>query len=70
MRRLERRGHQVEVLTTGMRVPGVAGNTVEDDERVHRDLEFYWHDHALVSPPVWRRALIERHNQRALRRML
>jgi glycosyltransferase involved in cell wall biosynthesis len=70
MRRLEARGHHVEVLTTDMRIPGVAGDTVEAGERVQRGLRFYWDDHVLLSPPVWRRALTERHNQRVLRRVV
>jgi glycogen(starch) synthase len=67
MRRFEARGHQVQVLTTDMRVDGVSAT---DDERVHRTLRFYWEDHELLSPPIWRRLAIERHNQRQLRSLL
>ncbi|MBV9410878.1 MAG: glycosyltransferase family 4 protein [Acidimicrobiia bacterium] len=64
MRRMQAHGHVVHVLTTDMRLPGVD----EGDERdVDRTLHFYWDDHELLSPPVWRRLAIERHNQRQLR---
>jgi glycogen synthase len=67
MRRFEARGHDVQVLTTDIRVAGV---TEGDDQRVLRTLRFYWEDHELLSPPVWQRLAIERHNQRQLRNLL
>jgi glycogen synthase len=70
MERFEARGHQVTVLTTTMRVPGVDDPPGERDAGVRRELDFYWRDHDLVSPPVWRRFLTERANQRALRRAI
>ena len=67
MDRLRERGHEVEVLTTDMRVPGAADG---DDAGVRRDLRFAWNDHVLQSPPVRERLANERHNQRVLRRVL
>lgn len=64
--RLRSRGHEIEVLTTTMRLPGV---TDPPDERVlgiHRDLGFYWDDHRLLTPPFFRRLVMERANQRAI----
>lgn len=67
MRRFEDRGHDVTVLTTATRIPGVADG---DEPAVHRDLEWYWDDHRLVSPPPWRRPGIERRNHGRLSRLL
>jgi glycogen synthase len=61
--RWRRRGHEVEILTTTMRVEGV---TAADDPGVRRDLTFYWDDHRLVRPPFRERIAIERRNQRSL----
>jgi glycosyltransferase involved in cell wall biosynthesis len=69
MRRLEARGHEIAVLTTDMRVAGVEGDDTGGGQ-VHRTLEFYWLDHELLSPPVWRRALIERRNRHKLAELL
>jgi glycosyltransferase involved in cell wall biosynthesis len=55
------RGHEVAVLTTSMRLPGVADDEV--DRAVRRELRFYWDDHALVTPSIRERVRIERHNQ-------
>lgn len=60
------RGHQVEVLTTAMRVAGVADPPTEPDDGVHRELSWYWDEHVLTSPPRWRRLLLERANHRRL----
>jgi glycosyltransferase involved in cell wall biosynthesis len=59
-------GHDVGVLTTTTRVPGVQGPAGEDDGRVWRQLDWYWRDHVLQRPPLWRRFAVERANQRAL----
>jgi glycogen(starch) synthase len=67
MRRLRDRGHEITVLTTSTRLPGVPDG---DEHGVHRELEWYWDDHVLVSPPPWQRPGIERRNQRRLRRRL
>jgi glycogen(starch) synthase len=70
MRRFEARGHEVAVLTTDMRIAGVDDGVPIERGGVQRELQFYWQDHVLLSPPVWRRVAIERHNQRVLRRAL
>src|SRR5437763_15124594 len=64
--RWRRRGHDVAVLTTDMRLPGVADPPEEPATGVWRDLRFYYSDGDLRVPPVWRRPGLERHNQRAL----
>jgi glycosyltransferase involved in cell wall biosynthesis len=64
------RGHEALVLTTTWRVPGVADPQGEREQGVWRDLDFYWDDHELRSPPVWRRFAIERANQGHLRRAI
>ena len=64
--RLRARGHDVNVLTTTMRLPGVDDPTGEVGEGVFRDLTFYWEDHRLVSPGLRKRLSIERANQAAL----
>src|SRR5207248_198254 len=63
------RGHDVTVLTTTMRVAGVADDP-DETPGVRRTLEFYWSDHVLLSPPVRRRLQIERHNHAELERAL
>ena len=70
MDRLRARGYEITVLTTTMRVPGVEDPPDERARGIRRDLEFYWEDHRLLSPPLLRRAQIERANQRALRAAL
>jgi glycosyltransferase involved in cell wall biosynthesis len=62
-------GHEVEVLTSDVRVPGVRSSG-EDRSDVRRDLHLYWRDHAVLDPPVWRRFLWEHSNQRALSAVL
>jgi glycosyltransferase involved in cell wall biosynthesis len=57
------RGHEVSVLTSDLRLPGV-GN--RDDPAVGRDLRFYWADHEIVRPAMRERVRIERHNARVL----
>src|SRR5437763_12804 len=65
--RLRERGHEVTVLTTTTRVEGVVEQPDERALGVLRDLDFYWDDHKLVSPPLAKRLQIERHNQAVLR---
>jgi glycosyltransferase involved in cell wall biosynthesis len=65
VRRFTAAGHQVAILTSDIRVPGVA-ETDAGPESVSRDLRMYWDDHKLLSPPLARRLSIERSNQRAL----
>lgn len=70
MGRLRNRGHEVSVLTTTMRVPGVADDLAEPGNGVRRELAFYWEDHKILNPPLRRRIQMERDNQRALRRAI
>lgn len=67
--RWRRDGHQVLVLTSTVRVPGVA-DAGEDPAEVRRQLRLYWHDHAIVDPPLWSRPGLERTNARAMDRAL
>lgn len=67
--RFHDRGHDVEVLTTTTRFPGVAGAEVAAFP-VRRELEWYWDDHQLRSPHPLRRLAIERHGHRVLRAAL
>lgn len=69
MVRMRGNGHHVTVLTTTMRVAGVA-DAVDEGIDVRRELEFYWDDHELVSPAPLERLRVERHNQRVMRRVL
>ncbi|MGH2728564.1 MAG: glycosyltransferase, partial [Actinomycetota bacterium] len=69
MQRLRARGHEVTVLTTRMRVPGVVDPS-EPAEGVRRDLFFYWDDHRIVKPALRDRVRLERENQAALRSAL
>lgn len=68
--RLRARGHTITVLTTTMRVAGVADPVDERPGGIRRDLLFYWDDHRLVSPSLPRRIAIEKANQRALEEAL
>ncbi len=70
MQRLRRRGHEITVLTTTMRVPGVADPPDEASSGVFRVLPFYWEDHKIRKPPPRRALAIERENQALLRRAL
>jgi glycosyltransferase involved in cell wall biosynthesis len=67
---LRARGHDVTVLTTRMRVAGVADPPGEEAGGVLRRLDFYWDEHRLISPPLRRRLAIERANQRRLEEAL
>lgn len=66
MARFADRGHDVTVLTTTMRVPGVDDPPDERPRGIRRDLQFYWRDHELLSPSLPKRVAIERANQRSL----
>jgi glycogen synthase len=63
---LRDRGHEIEILTTTMRLPHVREPADERAHGIHRELEFYWDDHRLLSPSLARRLAIERGNQRAI----
>ena len=67
MDRLRERGHEIEILTTDMRLDGIADPGDERSRGIHRELKFYWDDHRIIDPPFPRRIAIERSNQAALR---
>lgn len=62
-------GHDVAVLTSDTRVPGVDDRAGEASN-VERSLALYWDDHEIVEPGPLGRLQIERHDQRVLRRVL
>ena len=66
MTRLEARGHHVEVLCSAEHLPGVVDPGTDHERNVHRELELYFRDGDVWSPPLRRRLAIERRNQRAL----
>jgi glycogen(starch) synthase len=72
MERLAERGHEVAVLTSTIRRPGVADPPGEREGRVPvwRDVVAWYRDDQLWAPVWWRRWGIERSNQRALRAAL
>jgi glycogen(starch) synthase len=66
MRHLERRGHEVRVLTTD-----VSTTTTEpDDSHVRRELRWYWRDHDFPQMSRLERVRLERANARVLEREL
>lgn len=67
MDRLARNGHDITVLTSDVRVDGVADSPVEREAGIRRDLRLYWEDHVLLRPSLRERWRVERANQRALR---
>jgi glycosyltransferase involved in cell wall biosynthesis len=66
MHHLERHGHSARVLTTDLHI----GATEPDDPDVHRELRWYWHDHAFPRLGGRERLRLERHNARVLDRHL
>ena len=66
MRHLGRNGHDVRVLTTDLHT----GGSDPDDPGVHRELRWYWRDHAFPRLPLRERPRLERHNARVLKRHL
>ena len=58
-------GHEVLVLTSTVRVPGVYEGSEPPDE-VRRLLRLYWADHEILNPPLRMRYQMERSNRRAL----
>lgn len=62
-------GHEVRVLTTDYRRPGVAPQA-EPDADVHRELRWYWRDHDFPRLSVRERLALERHNAAVLDRHL
>jgi glycosyltransferase involved in cell wall biosynthesis len=67
VRHLRSLGHDVRVLTTTYRVPNPAE---PEDADVHRELRWWWRDHAFPDLPARERLQIERHNARVLERHL
>ena len=64
---LREHGHDVRVLCTGFRHPGVPDG---DEPQVDRALDWYWRDHEFVRLDLRERVKLERRNHRALRRHL
>ena len=64
---LRERGHEVRVLTTDWREAEPDRSTPEDPD-VHRELRWYWHDHAFPRLGPFAVARLERHNARTLDR--
>src|SRR4051794_33555929 len=66
---LRRHGHRVRVLVSDYRSPGLdAGFELDDD--VHRELHWYWREHAFPRQGLRKRLTIERENGAVLRRHL
>jgi glycosyltransferase involved in cell wall biosynthesis len=64
-RALRAAGHEARVLTTDHRQPGVEA---PDEPDVHRELRWYWRDHAFPRRGPLARRRIERHNARVFDR--
>jgi glycogen synthase len=67
MRHLRGQGHEVRVLTTDYRRPGVSDEAEPD---VHRELEWYWREHEWRSLSPRATLALERHNAVAFDRHL
>jgi glycosyltransferase involved in cell wall biosynthesis len=67
VKHLRSRGHQVRVLASDYRSPELAAEE-ELDEDVHRELRWYWRDHAFPRRSLRERIDLERNNARALDR--
>jgi glycosyltransferase involved in cell wall biosynthesis len=67
MTRFAAAGHEIRVLTTTTRLPGIT-DVAEPD--VRRELRWYWDDHVIVQPPARERLAMERHNRAVLARAL
>ncbi len=66
---LRERGDEVRVLTTDFRLDRPDPAIAEYDD-VHRELRWYWKDHAFPRIGLRQRLGLERHNRRTLRRHL
>jgi glycosyltransferase involved in cell wall biosynthesis len=64
---LRERGHEVRVLTTDWR-EAEPDPSIPEDPDVHRDLRWYWHDHAFPRMGPLAISRLERHNARTLDR--
>jgi len=60
------RGHEVLVLTSTLRVPGVPDDPGERARGVWRDLSIVYREGDLVGVPLWRRPSMQRADQRTL----
>jgi glycosyltransferase involved in cell wall biosynthesis len=67
VRHLREGGHEVRVLATGFRHPGVPDG---DEPDVHRALRWYWRDHEFARVAPIERVRIERHNHALLARQI
>jgi glycogen(starch) synthase len=67
VRHLRSLGYEVRVLTTDFRVPNPSE---PEDDGIHRELRWWWHDHAFPERSVRERFRIERHNAGVLARHL
>src|SRR4051812_15364684 len=67
MTRFTQRGHEVVVLTTDTRLPGIEPGT---EPNVRAQLKWYWRDHEIVRPRLRERLSIERNNRRVLEQTL
>ena len=67
--RLRELGHEVRVLTTDWRAPD-PDRSVPEDRDVHRELGWYWRDHAFPRMGPIAVMRLERHNARVLDRHL
>jgi glycosyltransferase involved in cell wall biosynthesis len=65
VRHLREEGHEVRVLCTGFRHPGVPDG---DEPDVYRALRWYWRDHEFAPTGRRERVRIERHNHALLAR--
>ena len=70
MERLRARGHDVSILTTTMRLPGVSDAPDESARDVRRSLTFYWEDHRIRNPSIVSRVRMEKSNHAVLRSVL
>lgn len=70
MDRLADEGHEIVVLTSTHRSAGVVGDEVHAGVEVRRELEWWWSDHELLSPPLRTRLRWETANQSRLRALL
>ncbi|MGZ4201735.1 MAG: glycosyltransferase family 4 protein [Thermoleophilaceae bacterium] len=66
---LRSRGHEVRVLASVHREPGVPPEAPEDPD-VHRDLPWYWHDHVFPKRSLRERVALEREAADVLARHL
>jgi glycosyltransferase involved in cell wall biosynthesis len=69
-RRLRDAEADVRVLVTDHREPGADARGLPDDPGVHRELRWYWRDHAFPALTPRQTIALERHNHGVLRRHL